>query len=184
MRFVELLEAQRIPYAVGGSMASGIHGEPRATHDVDVLIELRRQQVRPLVASLEREFYVDESSVSEAVVLASSFNAVHRSPMYKIDVFVAGRSLLDRKQLERRVARALSDDAPKAVYVTSAEDIVLRKLLWFRSGGEISDRQWRDVLGVLKASRARMDLRYMADMARELQLEDLLRRALDQASSD
>ena len=59
----------------------------------------------------------------------------------------------------------------------SAEDTVLRKLQWYRTGGEVSDRQWRDVLGVMVANRGGLDQRYLDTWAKRLQVEDLLRRA-------
>ena len=182
LRFVEVVDALSIPYAVGGSLASGVFGEPRATHDFDVLVALRPAQVQPLAGALATEFYFDREAISEALSRASSFNVIHLASAQKIDVFVAGERLLDREQLARRVsARALADVLP--VYVTSAEVIVLRKLDWFRRGGEVSERQWRDVISVLRVQGDRLDREYLSVTARELGLQELLERALAEAGS-
>ena len=97
--------------------------------------------------------------------------------------FVAQERAFDRAQLARRQSRLLSADPERSAYVTSAEDIVLSKLEWYRMGGELSDRQWRDVLGVLAVQGERLDVEYMRQMAAELAVSDLLERALTEASS-
>lgn len=176
MRFAELVEQLSISYVVGGSLASGAHGEPRTTRDVDVLVELLPERIDPLVAALAPEFYVDRESVREAVERRRSFNVVHLGLYQKIDVFVAGDGLLDREQLARKIAARPEPDV-KPVFVTSAEVIVLRKLDWYRRGGGVSDQQWRDVLGVLKVQGGRLDLRYLRELAHELELAELLDRA-------
>jgi hypothetical protein len=102
--------------------------------------------------------------------------------MFKVDVFVAKGRAFDRAQLARRQSRLLSADPERYAYVTSAEDIVLSKLEWYRMGGEVSDRQWRDVLGVLGVQGEQLDVSYMREMAAELEVRDLLERALQKVS--
>ncbi len=174
---VERLEQLSIPYVVGGSIASSTHGEPRATRDIDVLVALDEEAIAPLVAALGADFYVDAASVHEARRLGRSFNVIHLHFFQKIDVFVAGDDLLDREQLARRVV-ARPEPETRPVFVTSPELIVLRKLDWYRRGGEASARQWRDVLGVLKVQGPRLDRAYVRRMARELGLADTLELAL------
>jgi hypothetical protein len=98
--------------------------------------------------------------------------------MFKVDVFVAKARAFDRSQLARRQQHLLSEQPERHAYVASAEDIVLAKLEWYRLGGETSDRQWRDVLGVLKVQGDRLDRAYMRRMAVDLTVSDLLDRAL------
>jgi hypothetical protein len=178
----DALEALGVPYAVGGSLASAVHGVMRATMDVDLVADLRIEQVEPLAQALGDAFYADVEMMRNAVPQRSSFNLIHLETMFKVDVFVAKPRAFDRSQLARRQLQVLSEDPECHAYVTSAEDIVLAKLEWYRLGGETSDRQWRDVLGVLKVQGDRLDREYMQRMAAELSVADLLRRAFEEAA--
>ena len=179
-----LLERLGIPYLVGGSMASSILGEPRATVDVDLAIHIRSEQVDPLVAALEPDFYVDAFAAREAVRRHASFNAIHQRTVLKVDFFVLGAGDFDAEQLERRRPAALSDQPEPRVWVSSPEDLILRKLAWYREGGGVSDRQWRDVLGVIKVQSERLDRAYLRRWAERLGLSDLLGRAIGEAGVD
>lgn len=175
LRFLAVLDALGIPYAIGGSLASGLHGEPRATHDFDLLVELSSDQVRPLGDALGPDFYVDVPSIREALERKRSFSVIHRGSAQKIDVFVSSREALDREQMERRVAARLEPGDPE-IFVTSAEIILLRKLDWHRRGGGASERQLRDVAAVLRQQRGRLDWDLLERLARELDLYELLER--------
>ncbi len=175
------LERLRIRYAIGGSLASSLHGEPRSTADFDLLIELDSERATALVCALEPTCYVDARAAAEAVQRAGSFNVIHLDTLQKIDLFVAGTRPLDRHQLAHAVSVTLAPASVRPVAVTSAEDIVLRKLAWYREGGEVADRQWRDLVGVLKASRDELDRTYLTRAANEMDVADLLRRAFAEA---
>lgn len=176
-----ILDRQAVPFAVGGSIASGAWGEPRSTHDVDVLIRLEPGQIGPLVLELSKTFYVDEDSVRDAVRRCHAFNIIHLTYFQKVDVFVAGPGALDAAQLERAIPRELGPDPELRFPVTAPEVIVLRKLSWFDKGDRVSERQWRDVLAVLRVQRQRLDRGFMLSLARDSGLEPLLRLACDEA---
>jgi hypothetical protein len=178
----ETLEALCVPYAIGGSFASALHGVMRATMGADLVADLHTEQVEPLAGALGDAFYADVEMMRDAVLQHSAFNLIHLETMFKVDVFVAKPRAFDRSQLARRQLQMLSEDPERHAYVTSAEDIVLAKLEWYRQGGETSDRQWRDVLGVLKVQGERLDRKYMQRMAAELRVIDLLRRAFEEAA--
>jgi len=174
----EVLESLDVPYVIGGSLASALHGVMRATMDVDVLADLHREHVEPLAQALGDGFYADVEAMRDAVRLHSSFNLIHLETMFKVDIFVAKPRAFDRSQLSRRQLHVLSEEPERRAYVASAEDIVLAKLEWYRMGGEVSDRQWRDVVGVIKVQEGRLDRGYLKQMADQLGVADLLARAL------
>jgi hypothetical protein len=136
------------------------------------------------VAHLGDTYYVDEVRVRAAVEARRSFNLIHLSTMFKVDVFVSKRRPFDREALHRAHPESL-DDAPEArrFRVATAEDAILAKLEWFRAGGEVSERQWSDVVGVLTMG-ATIDREYLARWATALGLSDLLARALDESKPD
>ena len=175
-----VLEKLNIPYLVGGSVASIIHGTYRATYDVDILADMLDSQVTEFASLLEPEFFVDEVMIRDEVAVRGSFNIIHRIAGDKIDIFVAPRDEWTVNQLSRRTRQPLGE-AGLEPYVCSAEDIVLQKLKWYRMTNERSDKQWGDVTGVLKAQDPWIDLEYMRRWAQRLQVTDLLERALDES---
>jgi len=101
--------------------------------------------------------------------------------MFKVDVFISKQRPFDRAQFERKAAQVVATEPERTACVASAEDTVLTKLEWYRLGGEVSERQWRDVQGVLKVQAAGLDLAYLRRWAAELQVADLLTKALVEA---
>ena len=178
---VDALEAIGVRYAIGGSLASAFHGVMRATLDADFVAELHLEHAPLLVRMLREAFYVDEPMIRSAIQRHASFNVVHLETMFKVDVFVAGSRALDRAQLDRRQLQRLSDAPERHAYVITAEDIVLAKLEWYRLSNEVSERQWRDILGVLKVQSSDLDSGYLRRMAAEMDICDLLERALQDA---
>ena len=179
---VEALDALGVRHYVGGSVASSVHGVQRASIDADVIADLDFEHVAGLVARLQDQYYLDEGRVRSAVVARRSFNAIHLASMFKVDVFAARRRPYDREALARARPEAL-DDAHDVRWflVATAEDTVLAKLEWFRAGGEISQRQWADILGVLRSREQQLDREYLARWAAALEVADLLHRAADEA---
>ncbi len=180
---VNALEALGVSYFVGGSVATSAYGVPRTSIDVDVVADLESQHVTPFVSRLENTYYVDAGRVRAAVEARRSFNLIHLATMFKVDVFASKRRSFDREALSR--ARLVSlDDASDArpFRLASAEDAILAKLEWFRAGGEVSERQWADVVGVLRVASAEIDREYLARWATTLGLGDLMARALDDSA--
>ena len=152
------LEALGVLYFIGGSLASAIYGISRSTMDVDLIADLRIDDVAPFVDLLNSAFYVDDEAMREAILHRSSFNIIHRETMFKVDVFIRKTRAYDQAQFARRVLQPLAAEPEHTAYVASAEDTVLAKLEWYRMGGEVSERQWRDVQNVLKVQAGHLDL--------------------------
>ena len=176
------LDRLGIEWLLGGSLASSILGEPRTSVDIDLALRLQIQDVDRLEQELAESFFVDPEPGRDAVRRRTSFNVIHRETMLKVDLFVLGDATFDREQLSRRRPTRISPESPQHVPVSSAEDLVLRKLAWYRAGGGVSDRQWRDVLGILKVQRGRLDPAYLQRWAESLGLTELLEHALREAS--
>jgi hypothetical protein len=163
-----------IAYLVGGSLASSLHGIPRATQDVDVVAAIQPGDVRGLVAALQETFYLDEDTIRQAVRERSSFNIVHLETLLKVDVFVARQDNVSEQQMQRRQTFTIDPEARRELVVASPEDVVAQKLYWYRLGDEVSERQWSDAVGVLKVRSGRLDMDYLRRTARLLGVGDLL----------
>lgn len=184
LRVTSVLDDLGVAYLVGGSLASSLHGKPRATQDVDLVADLQPRHVSRLVEALRGEFYLDEPAIRDAVDRRSTFNVIHLGTLFKVDVFVARHDPVTRRELERRQEYRLEGDPPEALVVASPEDIVVQKLHWYRLGDHVSERQWSDAMGVLAVRGRALDLAYMRDLASEMGVADLLARALREAGME
>ncbi|CAN5819231.1 hypothetical protein BH23ACT8_BH23ACT8_11850 [soil metagenome] len=182
LEVARILESLGIDYVIGGSVASSLVGEPRATVDLDVAVAMTADHIPPLLEVLADDYYVSETAARDAVRRRAAFNLIHLETMQKVDLFVLGDALLDRLQIARRQRVVLDDDGRMRLWVGSVEDQILRKLWWFRLGGEVSERQWRDVIAMLRVQGPAVDVGSLRETAREAALEDLLDRALAEAS--
>jgi hypothetical protein len=174
-------EALEVDYFVGGSVASSVFGEPRQTVDADLVARLLARPAEPLVEGLSAGFYADLPAIVTAIQSQGCFSLIHLETMTKVDVFVRWCDAFAQSQFARRRKKSVGESLPLELYFASAEDTVLAKLDWYRKGGCVSDRQWRDLLGVLKVQAGALDRGYLVHWAGNLGVTDLLRRALDDA---
>ena len=179
---IRALDDLNIRHAIGGSWASSLHGRPRHTDDADLAVDQFRGKERLFVARFPKdEWYVDLGMVQEALSNLSSFNVIDLRTSFKIDIFVRKNRDYDREFLSRRVKAKVFGPDDEEYGVIAAEDSVLLKLEWFRLGGEISDRQWNDVLAVLRTQGDALDAAYLDKWAAEIGVADLLFRARGEA---
>ena len=180
---VGILEALDIPYLVGGSVASVALSEPRSTNDVDIVVDLREENVVDFLIALEDDFYAEEEMIRDAISLKSSFNLILLRTMIKVDVFVCEANAWTESEFSRKHQLDLGiTGEPVLAWLPSAEDVILQKLAWYRLGGEVSERQWRDVQGVLKVQAENLDYDYLEKWAIFRNVSDLLLRAVHEAS--
>jgi hypothetical protein len=177
-----VLDTLKIPYYIGGSVASSLYGLARATLDVDIAARIALGQVSSLQDSLQNEYYVDEDMIAEAINRRSSFNLIHLATSIKIDVFVPIDGPFQRTAMERKVKDTLSEDDPTAeFYFSSPEDVILNKLKWYELGGRVSERQWLDVTGVIKVQGDSLDQVYLQHWSEDLGISILLKKAFTDA---
>lgn len=179
-----LLDDLGVRWFVGGSLASSLRGIPRATLDAAFVADMRLEHVKPFLAALGTAWYADERAIREAISRRSSFNLIHFDTAMKVDVFLPKRRRFEAGQFGRALRTPVVEGSEMLIPVCSAEDIVAAKLEWFRLGGEHSERQWSDILGVLRLNEGNLDLEIMRESAAELGVGDLLGRALAEAAGN
>jgi len=181
LKVIAIFEKLGIRYSIGGSLASSAFGIPRATMDIDIVADIKQENVPLLQECLEKEFYADMDMIMEAVRRKSSFNIIHLESLYKVDIFILQEHPFDLQALARRVQKKVSEDTSQEPFFSTPEDIILNKLKWYKDGGGVSERQWNDILGVLKVQGKNLDMLYLSEWAEKLNLSALLARAIEEA---
>jgi hypothetical protein len=184
-RLLAVLDLLEIPYMVAGSTASSLYGISRPTMDIDLVADLRPDQIDDFAKQLGSEFYADPETMREAISRGRAFNLIHFGSTYKFDIFPLQADEYSRTQFARRqFAETVSFGEPIECAFGTAEDTILAKLRWYRAGREASERQWQDLLGILRISGASLDRQYLNTWAPRLGIADLLAALLSQATID
>lgn len=167
-------------YFVGGSVASSLQGEPRATNDIDMVVAMLGYRVPAFASKLGSDFEVDQAMLREALSRGGSANIFYLPMVTKVDIFGLGDLLYDEIEFARR-RRVRVRTSGEELWVKSPEDTILRKLLWYRAGGEVSEKQWRDVVEVIRIRGPQLEDAHLDTWASRLDLVTLLARARSSA---
>ena len=155
-------------YMLTGAYAVSFHGEPRATHDIDIKINLQTKDITSIYENFKRDFYIGKDMVEDAVKEQRMFNIIHLDTGIKVDFWISKDANFDRLRMERRTKDSFLGEP---VYVASPEDTILVKLEWFKNSE--SEKHWRDALSILKVSKKNLDYNYIEKWAKELGILDV-----------
>ena len=180
VRVARIFDGLGVRHTIGGSIAASFAGEPRSTIDIDFVVALDHALVEPLIAQLGAEYYADAAALHRAIDSLGTANLIHQASQIKVDLFIAGGTPLDEQQLSRRMLVEIRPGI--AIYIHPPEDILLQKLRWYVKGGSVSDRQWRDVLAIIRAQGSRLDRAYLNANSDVLNVGDALDRAYREAN--
>ncbi|MCC6264602.1 MAG: hypothetical protein IT169_13570 [Bryobacterales bacterium] len=174
------LESAEVRFAIGGSWASTAYGEPRFTSDVDILAEFTMERLKAFLRSLPQDFYVDPDEAANAIRTGRPFNVIYMPLAFKFDFFTASAFPLGAQELDRAIFLAETELSERPTPFVTPEDILLAKLHWYRKGGGVSEVQWRDIQGLVRACGARLDREYLQRNADVLGIRAPLAKALNE----
>jgi hypothetical protein len=175
-KLIEKLNEQNIPYMISGSVSSSLHGQPRATRDVDIVIAPTEKQLLDFVNSLREDCYFSLEAVRQALAHKSTFNVIDNQSSSKVDFIIRKDRPFSHQEFRRRCTVKIKGID---VWATSPEDTILSKLEWAKDSH--SEQQFRDALGVAVVQWDRLDMDYLHKWAKQLQVESSLEQMLEQA---
>ncbi len=169
---IAILEQLGLRYFVTGSIAAIYYGEPRFTNDIDIVIDLTEKSIPQFLAAFpQEEFYLSEDALRRAVERRGMCNAIHIPSSLKVDLMIAEDSLFNRSRFER--ARRVRPDEECEAFFSSAEDVILKKMDFFRGGR--SEKHLRDITGIMMVSGDELDHDYIEGWADQMGLETIWR---------
>ena len=167
---VRRLDNAEIKYMFTGSVAANFYTVPRMTRDIDIVIELKQKNVDKIYNLFEKDFYVDEGMILEAIRKEGMFNIIHYQSVFKID-FIVRKNNPYRIEEFRRRKKITFEDAE--LYITAPEDLILSKLYWAKES--MSELQLNDVRNLLKSVKA-LDESYIEKWASYLGIKDIYKK--------
>lgn len=176
-----VLDRLGIPYYIAGSVASSLYGAVRTTHDIDVIADIRPEHIEDIIDELGQQFYADPGMILDAIRHRRSFNLLHYGSTFKVDVFIPALKPVSQIRFQRRVVKFVKEDPQQSLYMSSPEDLILSKIEWYELGHRVSDRQWADIIGVIRSQADSLDRAYLDRWAAELGITDLWQRAYTDA---
>ena len=168
-----LLEENHIDYMITGSLVSSMQGEPRATHDVDILVNITYSAIPSLVNTfIPPDYYISESAIKDAILRKSMFNLLDTTEGDKVDFWILTNEPFDQSRFSRKHEEKVLGVSMK---ISTPEDTILMKLKWAKlSGG--SEKQFTDALRVYEIQYVNLDLNYMEEWSLTLHIEEFWER--------
>jgi hypothetical protein len=176
-RAIDILEKHEVPYCLVGSLATSAVGIPRATIDADLIAKFTPNNLTKAVESFGASgFYVSLHAAEDALRRKGMFSIIDLATSFKVDIYILGPRPFDQEEFRRRVGRRISPESDRQLTMATPEDLLLSKMEWYELGNRVSDRQWRDLLGILKVQKS-LDWEYLEKWAESLGLTELLEKA-------
>ena len=167
---VQVLESLHIPYMITGSHASAYYGEPRFTRDIDIVAELKEEQVDEFVKFFPADlFYCDKDMIKIEIKRRGQFNIIHSISGLKIDIILTKETPFSKTEFSRRKRESLFSDTK--AHFAAPEDVIIKKMDFYRAGG--SEKHLRDITGILKISGDIIDIDYITQWADKLGLREI-----------
>jgi len=179
-KLIQVLENTGIEYMVSGSLVSSLQGEPRSTHDIDVVVAVQKSMARALVRAFPPpDYYLIEESILEAIEHQGMFNLIDVNSGDKVDFWILTDEPFDCSRFKRKHAEEMMG---MRIMVSSPEDTILMKLKWAKlSGG--SEKHYTDALRVYEVQSEELDMDYLAHWSKELSVDSLLERIQEEAEA-
>jgi len=179
-KVIKTLEKNIIPYMITGSIASSLQGEPRSTHDIDVVINITEGDIVKIVNAFRQlNFYIDEGAVLKAIEKKSTFNIIDVHEGNKVDFWILSNSEFDKSRFMRRISEKIMGIE---IFVSAPEDTILAKLRWAKlSGG--SEKQFSDALRVYEIQYGHLDMKYLGVWVKKLYIDSFWERLKKEAKT-
>lgn len=177
-KVIQALDRAKIQYMITGSVVSSLHGEPRSTHDIDMVVAIQSPKVREFVEAFPpSDFYLDKDSIHDAINRRSMFNLIDLKGGDRVDFWILTDEPFDQSRFARRYSEEFMG---LKMQVSTPEDTILAKLRWAKlSGG--SEKQFTDALRVYEVQHGKLDIKYLKQWAKNLDVESLWKRLMDEA---
>lgn len=172
IKVIDRISQLNIPYMMTGAIAAIFYGKPRLTHDFDIIVEIDARQIPKLVNTFENEYFISKEAIQKALDDRSMFNLIHFESGIKVDFWLLKDDEFDKKRFERRQKHTYSG---RDIVFSSAEDIILIKMLWFKESQ--IQKHLDDVLGIMEIQK-NLDTVYLNEWAEKLSIQNLLNELL------
>lgn len=160
-----------IAYMLTGAYAVSFYGKPRTTHDIDLKVEINNSDIKKIYNAFKSSFYVSEEMIENAIKWQSMFNLIDNETQTKVDFWIVKETDFDKERFKRRILAKIHD---VDIYVSSAEDIIIIKLMWFKDSN--TQKHFDDALGIVEVQQNRLDLEYLKKWSNKLSLNSLLKK--------